>query len=153
MKQKRTSAADVPAMRVVIVTLDNHLSGVVERAAKSLARKLPGLELSLHAAANWAANPQSLENCRADIARGDIILVTMLFMEDHINAVLPNLQARRDHCDAMICCMSAPEVMPLTRMGRFHMDGEPSGPIALLKRLRGGNKGSRQSAGAQSIDQ
>ena len=75
----------------------------------------------------------------------------MMFMEDHIEAVLPALKARRDHCDAMICCMSAAEVMPLTRMGRFRMDGEQSGPIALLKRLRGKSGGSRQSAGAQQL--
>ena len=42
-----------------------------------------------------------------------IILATMLFMEDHIQAVLPALQARRDQCDAMIGCMSAGEVIRL----------------------------------------
>ena len=41
--------------------------------------------------------------------------------------VLPALQARRDHCDAMVCAMSAGEVMRLTRMGRFSMDGTQSG--------------------------
>ena len=58
--------------------------------------------------------------------------------------VLPALQARRDHCDAMVCCLSAGEVMKLTRMGRFSMDGQQGGPLALLKRLRG--KRQRQLA-------
>ena len=107
MKRKRTTPADTTPVRVVIVTLDNHLSGVVDRAAGALSRSLPGLQLSLHAAANWNADPQSLADCHRDIAEGDIILVTMMFMEDHIAAVLPALKARRDHCDAMICCMSA----------------------------------------------
>ena len=42
------------------------------------------------------------------------------------------LQARRDHCDAMLCAMSAAEVVRLTRMGKFAMDGSQSGPMALL---------------------
>ena len=46
----------------------------------------------------------------------------MLFIEDHFLPVLPALQARREHCDAMVCAMSAAEVMKLTRMGKFDMD-------------------------------
>ena len=151
MKRKRTSAADPTPIRVVIVTLDNHLSGVMARAETALRRQLRGLELCTHAASTWEADPGALQTCLDDIAGGDIILVTMLFMEAHIEAVLPALSARRDDCDAMICCMSAPEVMRLTRMGRFRMDGEQSGPVALLKRLRGSSRGSRQSTGAQQL--
>ncbi len=153
MKRKHTSAAEAGAagLRVVVVTLDNHLSGVIDRARDSLTADLPGLELSCHAAASWEGDAESLEACRRDIAQGDIILVTMLFMENHINLVLPDLQARREQCDAMVCCMSAAEVMRLTRMGRFRMDSEKGGPIALLKRLRGNNKKSRQSTGAQQL--
>ena len=37
--------------------------------------------------------------------------------------MLPALKARREHCDAMVCAMSAGEVVKLTRMGRFDMSG------------------------------
>jgi magnesium chelatase subunit H len=151
MKQRHISAADTIPLRVVLVTLDNHLTGAVQRARQSLARDLPGLSLSLHAAAEWQDSPDALEACRRDIADGDIILVTMLVMEDHIQAVLPALTARQPDCDAMICCMSASEVMHLTRMGRFTMDGQQSGPMALLKRLRGTRKNGSRSAGAQQL--
>lgn len=157
---KHTSAAEpvlaagapVP-VRVVVVTLDNHLASAVERAGRLLARELPGLSLRLHAAAEWGNDPGALERCRADIERGDIVIATMLFMEDHIQAVLPWLQARRDRCDAMIGCMSAGEVVRLTRLGRFSMNGSaPGGPLALLKRLRGAKKGeSAGSAGARQV--
>ena len=50
----------------------------------------------------------------------------------------------------MIGCMSAGEIVRLTRLGRFSMDGSPSGPLALLKRLRGDKKRSA-SAGAQQM--
>jgi magnesium chelatase subunit H len=146
---KPTTAADAIPVRVVIVTLDDHLASATERAQATLRRELPGLVLTLHAAAEWEDDADALERCRADIARGDIVIATMLFMEDHIRAVLPALQARRDQCDAMLCCMSAGEVMRLTRVGRFAMDGKASGPMALLKRLRGGRSGAPASGQKQ----
>ena len=47
---KRISAADATPIRVVIVTMDSHLSSAVARAGAALRRELPGLELSVHAA-------------------------------------------------------------------------------------------------------
>ncbi len=61
----------------------------------------------------------------------------MLFVEEHFQPVLAALRARRDHCDAMVCIMSAGEVMKLTRMGGFDLSAGTSGPLALLRRLRG----------------
>ena len=157
MTPKRISAAEVTAvpLRVVLVTMDSHLASAAERAQRQLARELPGLTLTVHAAGEWGSDGAALERCRADIAQGDIVVVTMLFMEDHFLPVLPALKARRDHCDAMVCAMCAAEVMSLTRMGKFSMDKPASGALALIKRLRG--KGSTQdnktgsSAGAQQM--
>ncbi len=144
--QKPITAAETAPMRVVIVTLDSHLAGAIDRALPELRRAIPGLEIALHAAAEWAGDAEALERCRSDIANGDIIVASMLFMEDHIRAVLPALQARRDNCDAMIGCMSAGEIIKLTRIGGFKMDGEQTGAMALLKRLRGG---ARRECGAK----
>ncbi len=104
---KRTSAAEAIPVRVVIVTMDSHLAGAADRARVELARKLPGLTLTVHAAAEWGHEAGSLDRCLADIASGDIVIATMLFMEDHFQPVLAALAARRDHCDAMVCAMSA----------------------------------------------
>jgi magnesium chelatase subunit H len=157
MTPKRTSAAEQAATptRVVLVTMDSHLASAAERANRQLSRELPGLTLTVHAAGEWGADGAALQRCHADIASGDIVIVTMLFMEDHFLPVLPALKARREHCDAMVCAMSASEVMSLTRMGKFSMDKPASGALALLKRLRG--KGSTQdnktgsTAGAQQM--
>ncbi len=147
--QKHISAAERSPVRVVIVTLDSHLARAAEAARPELERAIPGLSLTLHAAAEWSHDPNALQRCRDDIASGDIVVATMLFMEDHIQAVLPALQARRDHCDAMIGCMSAGEVIRLTRMGSFSMDGQQKGgAMALLKRLRGAKKEHGASSGS-----
>ncbi len=123
--------------RVVIVTLDNHLTGAVARVNAQLVREVPGLTLSVHAASNWGGNADALAHCIEEIGKGDIIIATMLFMEDHIQAVLPALTARRDNCDAMVCFMSAGEVIKLSRMGRFAMGGSQGTIVNLLKKLRG----------------
>jgi len=137
MTRKPTSAADATPVRMVIVTLDGHLAGAALRARRTLEAEIPGLELSLHSAVDWADDEEALDRCKADIARGDVILCTMLFMEDHINAVLPALRARREHCDAMIGAMSGGEIIKLTKIGGFRMDVPASGPMKLLKKLRG----------------
>jgi magnesium chelatase subunit H len=136
MTPKRTSAVEPTPIRVTIVTLDDHLASAVARAETALRRQIPGLSLTLHSAAQWGEDALALENCNEDIAKADIVIATMLFMEDHIQCVLPALQARRDSCDAMVVAMSAGEVAKLTRMGRFttHSSG---GLRAFLKKLRG----------------
>jgi len=147
--------AEVPGgaatrIRVVIVTMDTHVASATARAHLALKRDLPGLELSVHAASEWSADPRTLARCLEAIASADIVINTMLFMEDHFLPLMPALQARRDSCDAMVCIMSAGEVTRMTRLGRFKMDGPSSGPMALLKRLRG-NKGKPAGGGASQM--
>ncbi|MEE4204343.1 MAG: magnesium chelatase subunit H [Halieaceae bacterium] len=156
MKPKLTSAARADSssdasMRVVLITLDAHVSSAFYRVIENLREEIPGFQLSVHAASDWDTCPSKVEHCREAIATANIVIVTMLFMEPHIKAVLPALEARRDECDAMVCCMSAGEVMKLTRMGRFDMGSEPTGAAALLKKLRGKPKqdGGSNSGAAQ----
>jgi magnesium chelatase subunit H len=136
-------------MRVVVVTMDSHLAGAMVHARGDLRREIAGLELSVHAADEWATDEKALAACHADIARADIVIASMLFLEDHIKAVLPALAARRDHCDAMVCMLSAGEVMKLTRIGRFDMGAEATGIMGLLKKLRGAKKGGGSSGQKQ----
>jgi magnesium chelatase subunit H len=149
---KPISAADATPVRVVIVTMDAHLTSTVERAAQRLAGDLPGLVLTVHAAAEWGTDPDALQRCRADIARGDIIIAAMLFLEDHFQPIMDVLRARREQCDALVGALSASEVVRLTRLGRFRMDGAQGGALAFLKRLRGGGKRDDQAtAGARQM--
>lgn len=140
MTRKPTMAGNVmtaPTLRVAIVTMDNHLASAAARAQQLLHKPLPSVVLSVHAASDWATDASALAHCIAAIEQADIIIGSMLFMEDHFLPVLPALTARRDTCDAMVCIMSAGEVMKLTRIGRFTMDGTTRGPMAFLKKLRG----------------
>jgi magnesium chelatase subunit H len=154
---KPTTAAEATPMRVTLLTMDHHLASAAARVQRVLAREIPGLALSVHTAAQWRADAQALQACRADVAQADLVIVSMLFMEDHFLPVLADLQARREHCDAMVCIMSAPEVMQLTRMGKYVAGQQSGGLMGLLKKLRpksseSGAKGAPSaSAGARQM--
>ncbi len=135
--RKLISAADATPIRVAIVTLDNHLAGVVARARVRMAASLPGLDLSLHAASEWASDEGALARCRSAIDNADIILCSMLFMEEHVAPIIDNLRARRETCDAIVGCMSIPDVVNLTRLGRYRFGEKSGGALSFLKRLRG----------------
>lgn len=143
---RRQAAAATP-LRLVIVTMDTHLASAVQRARPVLRRELPGLQVSLQAAADYAGNDAATARCIADIEAADIVVAGMLFLEDHFLPILPALQARRDQCDAMICIASATEVTRLTRLGAFDMAKPASGPMALLKKLRGGGGKDKPATG------
>jgi len=151
MRAEIAPAAPTPLVRVVIVTLDNHLSGAVERAQARFAAEGSGISITFHAAADWDRDPRALDRCRADIARGDIVIATMLFLDDHIRAVLPALTARREECDAMLGLMSGSEVVRLTKLGPYRMDAPARGPLAMLKKLRGSSKGGSSGAGQMKM--
>ncbi len=144
-------------MRVTLLTMDHHLASAATRVQRVLAREIPGLTLSVHTAAQWRAEAEALKNCREDVAQADLVIVSMLFMEDHFLPVLADLQARREHCDAMVCIMSAPEVMQLTRMGKYVAGQQSGGLMGLLKKLRpksseqGGKGAPSASAGARQM--
>ena len=75
--------------RVVVITLDAHSAGPCDRAAARLLADFPGLSVDVHAAAEWGENPQALVEAKAAIATADIILVNLLFLEEHVQAILP----------------------------------------------------------------
>ena len=141
------------SLKVVLLTMDTHLNSAASKARAALVRVIPGLSFSIHSASEYTTDANKLSRCKADIAQADIIMVTMLFLEDHFLPILPDLQARRDDCTAMVCIMSAAEVVKLTRMGKLDMGKPSTGPMAFLKKLRGSKPqaGQDASAGAKQM--
>ncbi len=145
----RGDSDHIPGYRVVIVTLDSHVAGPAARVSDRLAEEFPGLNVSVHAAAEWAENREALDEARLAVKHGDIIVTNLLFIEEHIRAILPDLEARRDACDAMINIVSSREVVQLTRMGELDMMKPASGPMKLMKKLRGSKEPSASSGEKQ----
>lgn len=137
--------ANQPAYNVVIITLDAHATTSIAHVENNLQSVIPGLIIKAHAAAEWSENPAALKDAIADVAQGDIIIVNLLFLEEHVQAILPALRARRDECDAMACTIAASEIVKLTRMGVLDMAKPASGTLKLIKKLRGSSKPSVES--------
>ena len=135
--------------RIAIVTLDQHAAGPAKRVMAQLANEFCGLEISVHAAAEWSETPQALEETKSAISRADIVIANLLFLEEHIQAILPDLKACRDNCDAFVGMIADQEIVKLTRMGDLDMSKPASGAMALLKKLRGTSKPGSGSGAKQ----
>ena len=137
--------------RFVIVTLDAHAAGPASRVAPRLAKDFPGIEVSVHASAEWAENPAALARARAAVDSADFIVANLLFIEEHLTAILPNLVQARDRVDGFVGVIADPQIVKLTKIGDLDMSQPASGAMALLKKLRGskapsGSSGEKQMA-------
>ncbi|MEO9649723.1 MAG: magnesium chelatase subunit H [Roseobacter sp.] len=136
---------------VVLLTLDRHAAGPAARVAPKLAADFPGLRLHIHAAAEWAKDADALTEAKADIATADLIVTSVIFLEEHIQAILPDLKARRDHCDAMAGIIADQEIVQLTKMGDLDMMRPATGAMALLKKLKPAKKSGNAGAGQMKM--
>lgn len=136
-------------MRMTLITLDAHRAPAFDGVRRRIAEAFPGTIVELCVAAEWS-DDDALERARVAVAASEIVVVTQLFVDDQIQAILPALKARADREATTICVMSSPEVMRCTRMGSFSMGGQggpksPWSPAMILKRLSGRKEGARMS--------
>ena len=134
---------------VVVVTLDQHAAGPAARITPRLARDFPGLSVTVHAAAEWAESPAALARCKEALATADIVVANLIFIEEHINAILPDLTAARARCDAFIGLIADSAIVRLTRMGDLDMAKPASAAMSLLKKLKPTAKTSANSGEKQ----
>lgn len=135
----------------VVLTLDQHAAGPASRVLPRLLADFPGLQISIHAAAEWAEDPASLARAKADIDSADIVVANLLFIEEHVQACLPELQAARARCDAFIGVIADPQIVKLTRMGDLDMAKPASGVAKVMKKLRGGGSNGKPASGERQM--
>jgi magnesium chelatase subunit H len=139
-------------VRVVMVTLDAHMASAASRAETALLRDFPGITLSLHTLADWNASPNGFRAFERDADSADIIIASMIFTEEHVNLVKPVLERNRERCDAIVCCLSAAEIVRMTRIGNFSMSQPTGGALGFLKKLAGkGKKGTSAGKGQMKM--
>jgi magnesium chelatase subunit H len=128
--------AQATGYHIAVVTLDSHAAGPAARVSARLAQDFPGLTLSVHAAAEWASSPASLAAARASVNGADMVIANLLFIEEHITAILPELQAARERCDGFVGVIADGQITRLTKMGGLDMSAPASGVMALMKKLK-----------------
>lgn len=134
---------------VVIITLDQHAAGPAARALPRLQHDFPDIHVSVHAAAEWSENPAKLAAAKAAVLNANIVVANLLFIDEHLQMIVPEMQAVRDTLDAFVGMVADPQVVRLTKMGDLDMTKPASGPMALLKKLRGKNEPGAGSAEKQ----
>ena len=107
--------------RVVIVTLDQHAAGPAARVSERLAGDFPGLEISVHAAAEWSECPDALSETKKAVAQANLIIANMLFLEGHVAAIYDDLLARREDCDGILGMIAETSIVKLTKIGDLDM--------------------------------
>ncbi len=136
---------------VVLLTLDRHAAGPAARVAPNLAASFPGLQLKIHAAVEWAKDETALQAAKDDIATAHLIVTSVIFLEEHIKAILSDLKARREKCDAFAGIIADQEIVQLTRMGDLDMMRPTTGAMALLKKLKPAKKSGSAGAGQMKM--
>ncbi len=134
---------------IVVVTLDQHAAGPAARIAPRLAQDFPGLTISIHAAAEWAESPAALARCKEALKTADIIIANLIFIEEHISAILADLMEARPRVDAFVGLIADSAIVKLTRMGDLDMGKPASATLSLLKKLKPSAKTSANSGEKQ----
>ncbi|MBM2575508.1 cobaltochelatase subunit CobN [Jannaschia sp. Os4] len=140
---------DAVAYRVAIVTLDALSAGPAARAVARMG--LEGLEVSVHAAAEWDHDAGALDRAIAAVDSADIVICGLIFLDDHVQAIRPALERARVRADAVVAMVSDPSIVKLTRMGDLDMAAPPSAAVELLKKLRGGGGGGKRASGEKQM--
>ena len=135
------------AYRVAIVTLDALSAGPAARAVARMG--VPGLEVTVHAAAEWDHDAGALDRAIAAVDAADIVICGLIFLDEHVAAIRPALARARTRADAVVAMVSDPSIVKLTRMGDLDMTAPPSAAMELLRKLRGGS--GKQASGEKQM--
>jgi magnesium chelatase subunit H len=138
------------AYRVVIVTLDRHAAGPAARVTPRLQADFPGITVDIFAAAEWGSNPASFAECQAALREADVVIANLLFLEEHVAPILPDLLAARERADAFVGVIADGQIVRLTKMGDLDMSKPASAAMQLLKSLRG-SKGPSAASGEKQM--
>ena len=117
-------------VRVVIVTMDSHWPARSMRAPSALRARLPGLELVVHAADEWGSDPAALEAClRRHRARRHRHRDDAVPRGPYPRGAAGAARRGATHCDAMLCCLSAGEMVQADPARPVQHVGEASGAL------------------------
>ncbi len=90
-----------------------------------------------------------MAECQMALREADIVIANLLFLEEHVAPILPDLIAARDARDAFVGIIADGQIVKLTKMGDLDMGKPASAAMQLLKSLRGSKQPSSASGEKQ----
>lgn len=126
-------------MRVVYVLLEPQYQSTLTAAAQAINRNHPQLAVELSGyLIEELRSPQNYEAFQADMARANVFIGSLIFLEDLADKIVAAVAPHRDRLDAAVVFPSMPQVMRLNKLGSFSMTnlGQSQSAIAQFMRKR-----------------
>ncbi|MBR8829503.1 MAG: magnesium chelatase subunit H [Gomphosphaeria aponina SAG 52.96 = DSM 107014] len=126
-------------LKVVYVVLESQYQSSLTAAVNSINNHNPNLAIEISGyLIEELRDPQNYEDFKRDVARANIFIASLIFIEDLADKVVAAVEPVRDNLDAAIVFPSMPQVMRLNKMGSFSMAqlGQSKSAIAQFMRKR-----------------
>jgi len=132
-------------LKVVYVVLEPQYQSTLSAAVRSINQKNPNLAIEISGyLIEELRDSENYENFKQDVARANIFIASLIFIEDLADKVVAAVKPHRDNLDAAIVFPSMPQVMRLNKMGSFSMAqlGQSKSVIAQFMKKRKENSGA-----------
>ncbi|MBD2313877.1 magnesium chelatase subunit H [Desertifilum sp. FACHB-1129] len=132
-------------IKVVYVVLESQYQSSLSAAVNTINRNNPTLAVELSGyLIEELRDPENYEALKEDIARANIFIASLIFIEDLADKVVAAVEPYRDTLDVAVVFPSMPQVMRLNKMGSFSMAqlGQSKSAIAQFMKKRKEQSGS-----------
>ena len=132
-------------LKVVYVVLEPQYQSALSAAVTSINQNQPDLAIEISGyLIEELRDPENYEDFKRDIAKANIFLASLIFIEDLADKVVEAVTPHRDRLDAAVVFPSMPKVMRLNKLGSFSMAqlGQSKSAIAQFMRKRKEKSGS-----------
>ena len=132
-------------LKVVYVVLEPQYQSSLSAAVRTINQNHPNLAIELSGyLIEELRDRENYEDFKRDVARANIFIASLIFIEDLADKVVEAVTPHRDALDAVVVFPSMPQVMRLNKMGSFSMAqlGQSKSAIAQFMRKRKENSGA-----------
>ena len=139
------AVGDRSLVRVVYVVLEPQYQSALSAAVRAINANNPSMAIEISGyLIEELRDADNYEAFKNDVAKANIFIASLIFIEDLAEKVVEAVQPHRDRLDAAVVFPSMPQVMRLNKMGSFSMAqlGQSKSAIAQFMRKRKENSGA-----------
>ncbi|MEA5535392.1 magnesium chelatase subunit H [Crocosphaera sp. XPORK-15E] len=132
-------------LKVVYVVLEPQYQSSLSAAVNAINKNNPNLAIEISGyLIEELRNPENYEEFKRDVAKANLFIASLIFIEDLADKVVDAVKPHRDNLDAVVVFPSMPQVMRLNKLGSFSMAqlGQSKSAIAQFMRKRKENSGA-----------
>ena len=126
-------------LRVVYVVLEPQYQSSLSAAVRAINQNHPNLAVEISGyLIEELRDSDNYEDFKRDVARANIFIASLIFLEDLADKVVAAVEPHRDRLDVAVVFPSMPQVMRLNKMGSFSMAqlGQSKSAIAQFMKKR-----------------